>query len=113
MSKNTLIIIISIVVAMLSLALVLLLILIPQVKPINLDLTSDGEQINKLDYTYSPNKENIDTNLMQEYVVTDGKVISGIRQKNYVPGNDNPFSPPEDVTDPTVDPYDEDDAADK
>lgn len=107
MSKNTLIIIVSIVVVMFSIALVLLLILIPQVKPISSDLINKYEQINKLDYTYIPTKDDIDINLIQEYNVTEGKIISGIRNKNYLPGNDNPFSPPSDVKNPEVDPYKE------
>jgi len=107
MSKNTLIIIVSIIVIILSVALVLLLVLIPQVKPTGLNSTGEEDKINKSEYTYIPTKENVETSLIQEYVVTDRKITVGIKNKNYVPGNYNPFSPPADVKEVVVNPYSE------
>lgn len=95
MSRNTWIILISIVVVIVSMALVLLLILIPQVETVS--SIEEYQSITKSDYTYSPTKEEVETQLIEQYTVTSKEVNKGIRNKDYLPGNDNPFTPESDI----------------
>lgn len=119
MSKNSWIILISTVIVIVSIAIVLLLILMPQVE---VSTTSKQyDEIVKSEYTYEPTKEDIDTKLVEEYTVTSNEVTEGIKEDNYVPGNDNPFTPTDELkkieeekeAQTKVDPYKELTPADK
>lgn len=91
MSKNSWVILISTVIVVISIAIVLLLILIPQV---DVSATTEEYQgITKSDYTYEPTKEDLDTELKEQYTVTTNKVTEGIKEDYYDPGNENPFTP--------------------
>lgn len=91
MSKNSWVILISTVIVVIAIAIVMLLILIPQAE-VSMT-TEEYESITKLDYTYEPTKEDIDTKLKEQYTVTTNKVSEGIKDDYYDPGNENPFTP--------------------
>lgn len=112
MSKNSWVILISSVIVVISIAIVMLLILIPQVEVST--TANEYEEIKKSDFTYEPTRDDIDTQLTEQYTVTTNKVTQGINEDNYNPGNENPFTPdsyedPEDKEDGSgssdVDPY--------
>lgn len=108
MSKNTIIILMSCIAIILVIAVVLLLVFTPQIKPTTIGFLTEYEQINKSDYTYDPLNKNIESELIEEYSVTENKVSSGLAAKYYTEGNDNPFTPPKDFTGTNpVDPYSE------
>ena len=97
MSKNLWISLIATIVILISIALVLLLILVPQSSE-HLTGVSYNE-ITKSDYTYVDNKydpqkaENWEMHEVNASDIRNGKV-----EGTYVPGNTNPFTPPEQIT---------------
>lgn len=95
MSRNTWIILISVVIVIVSMALVLLLILIPQVDTVS--SIEEYQSITKSDYTYTPTKDDVETQLIEQYSVTSKDVKNGVNSKDYIPGNDNPFTPNSDI----------------
>lgn len=107
MSKNTTIILISCIAIIFVIALVLLLVFIPQIKPTTTGISNEYEKINKSDYTYDPLNKNMEAELTEEYSVTESEVNSGLKTRSYIPGNDNPFTPPKDLVE--IDPTDPDD----
>ena len=97
MSKNLWIALIATIVILVSLVLVLILVLVPRTSEHLTVVTYD--EISKSDYTYVDNKydpqkeENWEMHEVNASDIRNGKV-----QGEYVPGNSNPFTPPEQIT---------------
>lgn len=120
MSKNAWIILTSTAIVIISIAIVMLLILTPQVEVST--MTGEYEEVEKSKFAYESGNDDIDTKLIEEYTVTAGKIKEGIKENNYVPGNENPFTPQSDTErieeeakkdEAKVDPYKELTPADK
>ena len=97
MSKNQVITLILTIIILISLALVLLLILVPQTSEHITGITYD--EIAKTDYTYTDSKYDPQKEENWEmHEVNASDIRAGKTQGTYVPGNTNPFTPPDQIT---------------
>lgn len=92
MSKNLWLISAAIVIVLISITLIALLILLPQENTTQGLVGKEYEKISKQNYTYVPTKGITEETLIQEYNVDSETVKEGKSDKNYNPGNTDPFT---------------------
>lgn len=91
MSKNNIIILIITIIILISLTIVGLVILLPQVAT---GVTNAEEYMNikKTDYTFTSTKDITEDKLIEEYNITPEQINEGKANKQYIPGNSDPFA---------------------
>ncbi len=92
MSKNLWLSVAAVVVVLISITLIVLLILLPQESPTQGTAGKEYNQISKQEYIYTPTKGITEGALVEEYRVGTESVREGKADKNYTPGNSDPFA---------------------
>ena len=92
MSKNMWMICGSIVIVLITITLVALLILFPQETLSQGAAAEKYDKIDKNEYVYTPSKEITEDALIEEYKVDSEALREGKADKNYIPGNVDPFA---------------------
>lgn len=92
MSKNLWIICTAIVIVLISITLISLLILLPQENTTQGTAGKQYDRISKQEYIYTPTKGITESALVEEYKIGTEEVREGKADKNYTPGNTDPFT---------------------
>lgn len=92
MSKNIWLICAAIVIVLISITLITLLILLPQENTSQGIVGKEYEKISKQEYIYTPTKGITEEALVEEYRVGAEALREGKVDKNYSPGNTDPFA---------------------
>ena len=92
MSKNIWLICTAVVIVLISISLIALLILLPQENTTQGIAGKKYENVSKQEYIYMPTKGITDEALIEEYTVNSETINEGKADKNYSPGNTDPFT---------------------
>lgn len=98
MSKNLWVICTAIVIVLISITLIALLVLLPQETPNQGVAGKQYEKISKQEFIYTPTKGISEDKIVQEYKVGTEAVREGKSDKDYDPGNVDPFADEKDRT---------------
>lgn len=94
MSKNLWLIYVATVIVLISVSLITLLIILPQENTTQGIAGKKYERINKQEYRYTPSKGITEEALVEEYKISTEAIREGQADKNYKPGNTDPFTSP-------------------